>query len=613
MLAKAAAAPAPAPAGEVVKTPLLKSTTLRKTPVQAEPAVVAVDGPPRAVTLRTSGLSKTAARLSTPPPAPGVATELKKNASSPSLGRPNKPLPSVTPSPPPPAEEPSPPTPPPVPEAVEDEDGPPPEVPAFEEPPPVPVFDTEPHPEELEEDGGMLDAMLQEIGDTRPSHRAPQKVAASDGLSDSFLDSVFDAIKPSPVAGPAAGSASARSSKPGDVTDSFLDSVFNMTAASPAPSVRMVPQQQQPDDEEVDDDGDLLGAVIGEIEGAGKAPVKSSLALLEEEERPRHDPSHRASILAAAGPLSRSGLVGSPLLSRPRVKSFAPSTVSPITVGAGDSMTIRPPRSSRARAGSKDMGKKMSDAKVRSVMAELKRSGSGMDLVGRVVYDVGRTNPPSALRLWGSKALLVVAGDKIYMRTLGGEENMGNIAEAGSKVVFQEPGSDRLWVAGRDPAIKVYELTKPSQPAHLLTSHSEWVATVEMYAPGVIATASADKTIRVWKLPSLKSLVCKGHLDYVTCLTTVPDPVDDAAPPLLVSASCDKTIRLWNIHVPTRKVTMGEEVRTLFGHTGWVWSVCGDGKGSLWSSARDCSLRNWNVRTGECVKVGSFLVLSFFL
>src|SRR5687768_12293095 len=90
------------------------------------------------------------------------------------------------------------------------------------------------------------------------------------------------------------------------------------------------------------------------------------------------------------------------------------------------------------------------------------------------------------------------------MRTLGGEENLGNIAEAGAKVVFQEPGSDRLWVAGKDPVIKVYELTKPSQPAHVMTSHSEWVAAVELYAPGVVATASADKTIRVWKLPSLK-------------------------------------------------------------------------------------------------------------
>ncbi len=478
MLAKSAAAPAPA--GDAAKTsPPAKAVTLRKVPAQAE-----VVEPPRATTLRagglarTSGLSKTAARLSTPPTPPGAGAEVKKNASSPNLlVRPNKPLPSVTPtpSPPPPAApaaEEVPPAPP-VPAVPEpDEDGPPPEVPAFDQPPPLPVFDPEPPAEDPEEESGMLDAMFEEIGETRPAQQpAPHRVvaavaataAAPEGLSDSFLDSVFDAINPAPAPTLTAVVAT-RSSKPGDVTDSFLDSVFNMTAAAAAPA----PQQQADEEPEDGDEDDLLGAVIGEIEGAASAPVKSSIALLEEEEaqksRARQEPGRRASVtVAPAGPLMRSGVIGSPGMARPRVKSFAPSTIAPV-----DTATIRA-RGSRARADSGGKEKKMSEAKVRSVMAELKRSGSGMELVGRVVYDVGRTNPPSALRLWGNKvtrlcivyraflssfrslrfvlfccsllnnvkALLVVAGDKIYMRTLGGEENLGNIAEAGAKVVFQ--------------------------------------------------------------------------------------------------------------------------------------------------------------------------------
>ncbi len=617
-------APQPA-AAEPVKGVALKAGTVRKMAGAAtaagEPgevrkvtasATLRESGDRSPVPLnRSLGLSKTAARLSTPPAPPSsTGAEAKKifGSSSPNvLVRPSKPLPSAA------APEPV------VAAASAEEDEPPPPVPAFEEPPPVPVFEVEVAPEESD---SMLDDMFDHIAQSDKPVAAvvPAKAVrngsalADGGMSDSFLDSVFAQIK-TPVQ-------SAKVAVPvaveGDVTDSFLDSVFNDINVEPVkkvpPSLSLHEDVEEEPTGAPDDDGDLLGAMMGEIEATKNPHSRSSQLILDEaqsvadqaEEARRAEKEvkvlRRASVatapVAPASPAMRPGPLNSPGFSRPRVKSFAPSAIAPLDIA-----TIRASgHSSKAVSEPQEPDRQGNEAKVRSVMAQLKKMGSGVQLVSRVLYDLGQANPPSMLRLWGNKALLVVAGDKVCMRTLNGEENLGNISETGVKVAFSEPGTDRLWLASKEPTIKVYELLKPSVVAHTITSHSEWVAAVELFAPGIVATASADKTVRVWRLPSLKSMVCKGHLDFVTCMAVVADPTDDSAPALLASGSCDKTIRLWNVTTTSAKNPVGIEVSTLFGHTGWVWSLCCDGKGSLWSSGRDCSLRNWNTKTGECVK-----------
>ena len=183
------------------------------------------------------------------------------------------------------------------------------------------------------------------------------------------------------------------------------------------------------------------------------------------------------------------------------------------------------------------------------------KKSSAPQLTGVVLYDLGKTNPPSILRVWGQKALIVVAGDKIFLRTLTSDQNFGTIDERGVKVAFVDSASGNLWLAFKEPTIRVYDLNKPAQPQHSITSHSEWVAAVEVCEPGVVATASADKSIRIWKLPSLKSSVCSGHLDFVTCLAVVQNEDDSGY--LLASGSCDKSIRLWDTKIVVRRGTMG--------------------------------------------------------
>ena len=71
---------------------------------------------------------------------------------------------------------------------------------------------------------------------------------------------------------------------------------------------------------------------------------------------------------------------------------------------------------------------------------------------------------------------------------------------------------------------------------------------------------------------------------------------------ILASGSHDQTIKLWDINT-------GQTLRTLQGHTGWIWSVAfspignqGGLEGILASSSQDGTIKVWDTSTGECLK-----------
>lgn len=106
----------------------------------------------------------------------------------------------------------------------------------------------------------------------------------------------------------------------------------------------------------------------------------------------------------------------------------------------------------------------------------------------------------------------------------------------------------------------------------------------------LVASASQDKTIKLWRMPDLTPVtVLRGHRRGIWSIAF--SPVDQA----IASASGDKTIKLWNIK-------NGSCLRTFEGHVASVLKVQFLSAGTqLLSAGADGLVKLWNVRTAECI------------
>ncbi|MBN3943729.1 caspase family protein, partial [Nostoc sp. NMS9] len=127
------------------------------------------------------------------------------------------------------------------------------------------------------------------------------------------------------------------------------------------------------------------------------------------------------------------------------------------------------------------------------------------------------------------------------------------------------------------------------QEQNRLEGHSNWVYNVVFSPDGkTIASASADKTVKLWNAATGKEIITlKGHSNSVNSVAFSPDGKT------IASASADKTVKLWN-------AATGKEIITLKGHSNSVNSVAfsPDGK-TIASASADKTVKLWNAATGK--------------
>lgn len=121
-----------------------------------------------------------------------------------------------------------------------------------------------------------------------------------------------------------------------------------------------------------------------------------------------------------------------------------------------------------------------------------------------------------------------------------------------------------------------------------------------------MASGHEDQTVRLWDFHGRECLQMQGHTNRVWSVAFAPQPVtafanqdngsDSPDEAILATGSADRTIKLWNYKT-------GKCLKTLLGHSSWVWSVAFSPDSQYLASASyDQTVKLWDVSTGKCIR-----------